>query len=351
MRGEALGVRPGGRRAVPEVDRDRQVARAEVAAPGVAAGPAGRAGRVDAARAARQPRVEHDALAGIRPAPDDLVAEHVREGHQRRERVVAGAVQQDLLHVGAAQAREGRLDAHPVRGRKRQLVDVLDADGREAGDEGALVDAPADGRGRLAGQVVPEHERLHVDPPSPGQPNLPRRRPASMTPAARLTVLTVPQAASYVDPAKPGLRRPRMPLKIMPHGRLQEWVAEEKGYFAAAGLEYTFVLSGDYGIHPVRRDDAGEIKARRVRDVRGGPRRRRRELRVPLGHQRRGERAGRPARDHGLLDRAVRDRRSRPSRRSAVPRTWPGRRSASVSTPAVTSPPCRPSRPCFPPMR
>ena len=37
-----------------------------------------------------------------------------------------------------------------------------------------------------------------------------------------------------------------MPLKIMPHGRLQEWVAEEKGFFAAEGLAYTFVTgSGD----------------------------------------------------------------------------------------------------------
>ncbi len=51
-----------------------------------------------------------------------------------------------------------------------------------------------------------------------------------------------------------------MALKIMPHGRLQEWVAEEKGYFSAEGLEYTFVLTGDYGIHSPRRDDAGEIK-------------------------------------------------------------------------------------------
>ena len=24
-----------------------------------------------------------------------------------------------------------------------------------------------------------------------------------------------------------------MPLKIMPHGRLQEWVAEEKGFFTS----------------------------------------------------------------------------------------------------------------------
>ncbi len=51
-----------------------------------------------------------------------------------------------------------------------------------------------------------------------------------------------------------------MALKIMPHGRLQEWVAQEKGYFAAEGLEYSFVTGGDYGIHQVSRDGAGEVK-------------------------------------------------------------------------------------------
>ncbi len=51
-----------------------------------------------------------------------------------------------------------------------------------------------------------------------------------------------------------------MPLKIMPHGRLQEWVAEEKGFFAAEGLDYRFVLSSDYGVGSVRRDDAGQVK-------------------------------------------------------------------------------------------
>jgi NitT/TauT family transport system substrate-binding protein len=51
-----------------------------------------------------------------------------------------------------------------------------------------------------------------------------------------------------------------MALKIMPHGRLQEWVAEEKGYFAAEGLEYSFVITGDYGVHSPRPDEAGEIK-------------------------------------------------------------------------------------------
>jgi NitT/TauT family transport system substrate-binding protein len=51
-----------------------------------------------------------------------------------------------------------------------------------------------------------------------------------------------------------------MALKIMPHGRLQEWVAEEKGFFAAEGLEYSFIVSGDYGMSSVQRDDVGEIK-------------------------------------------------------------------------------------------
>jgi ABC-type nitrate/sulfonate/bicarbonate transport system substrate-binding protein len=51
-----------------------------------------------------------------------------------------------------------------------------------------------------------------------------------------------------------------MAFRIMPHGRLQEWVAQEKGFFAEEGLEYSFVLGGDYGIHNAQRDDAGEIK-------------------------------------------------------------------------------------------
>jgi ABC-type nitrate/sulfonate/bicarbonate transport system substrate-binding protein len=51
-----------------------------------------------------------------------------------------------------------------------------------------------------------------------------------------------------------------MALKIMPHGRLQEWVAEEQGYFAAEGLDYAFVHDGDYGIHTAPRDDAGQIR-------------------------------------------------------------------------------------------
>jgi NitT/TauT family transport system substrate-binding protein len=51
-----------------------------------------------------------------------------------------------------------------------------------------------------------------------------------------------------------------MALKIMPHGRLQEWVAQEKGYFQAERLEYDFVGEGDYGVSTGGRDDAGQIK-------------------------------------------------------------------------------------------
>src|SRR5690348_1736535 len=51
-----------------------------------------------------------------------------------------------------------------------------------------------------------------------------------------------------------------MVFRIMPHGRLQEWVAHEAGYLTAEGLEYEFLPAGDYGIRPPARDDQGEIK-------------------------------------------------------------------------------------------
>src|ERR1700751_4449076 len=66
-----------------------------------------------------------------------------------------------------------------------------------------------------------------------------------------------------------------MSLKIMPHGRLQEWVAEEKGFFTSEGLDYTFLLnSGDYGIHSVQRDESGEVRTGAFETCgagRGGP--------------------------------------------------------------------------------
>ncbi len=34
-----------------------------------------------------------------------------------------------------------------------------------------------------------------------------------------------------------------MTFRIQPHARLQEWVAEEHGYFREAGLDYVFEQS------------------------------------------------------------------------------------------------------------
>jgi NitT/TauT family transport system substrate-binding protein len=39
-------------------------------------------------------------------------------------------------------------------------------------------------------------------------------------------------------------------FRIQPHGRLQEWVAEEKGYFQDEGLEYEFVRNGGRAARP-----------------------------------------------------------------------------------------------------
>ncbi len=47
-------------------------------------------------------------------------------------------------------------------------------------------------------------------------------------------------------------------FRIQPHGRLQEWVAEEKGYFADEGLDYEFVRTGEGHQGTVRSAD-GQI--------------------------------------------------------------------------------------------
>src|SRR5258708_3786730 len=53
----------------------------------------------------------------------------------------------------------------PPGGRRRPAA-AREGGGRKGGDDRAPAGAPADGRGRLAGQAVPEYERLHVDSPS-----------------------------------------------------------------------------------------------------------------------------------------------------------------------------------------
>jgi NitT/TauT family transport system substrate-binding protein len=57
-------------------------------------------------------------------------------------------------------------------------------------------------------------------------------------------------------------------FRIMPHGRLQEWVAEEKGYFTDEGLEYEFVY--DYSTSTNRQGSPGHGEPSGVREVRQG---------------------------------------------------------------------------------
>src|SRR5258707_2939706 len=50
---------------------------------------------------------------------------------------------------------------------------------------------------------------------------------------------------------------------IEPHFRLQEWVAEEKGYFAAEGLDYVFqeLIRSTDGKHHDRGDKVGAFQS------------------------------------------------------------------------------------------
>jgi NitT/TauT family transport system substrate-binding protein len=57
-------------------------------------------------------------------------------------------------------------------------------------------------------------------------------------------------------------------FRIMPHGRLQEWVAEEKGYFADEGLEYEFVQ--DVSTDNAGNGAGGGAEPSGVREVRQG---------------------------------------------------------------------------------
>ena len=137
-----------------------------------------------------------------------------------------------------------------------------------------------------------------------------------------------------------------MPLKIMPHGRLQEWVAEEKGFFTAEGLDYTFLLnSGDYGIHSVQRDEGGEVRTGAFETFGTG----RDGADVSCAchwatNAAAGERSGHLVTTaYSVAPCAVVVPPESPVR---LPRTWPACRSASAITPAATSPPCRRWRAC-----
>ena len=58
-------------------------------------------------------------------------------------------------------------------------------------------------------------------------------------------------------------------FRIMPHSRLQEWVADEKGYFTDEGLEYEFITSGRADLHNdpsvQSQESAGEGAPREVK--------------------------------------------------------------------------------------
>ena len=86
---------------------------------------------------------------------------------------------------------------------------------------------------------------------------------------------------------------------VEPHFRLQEWVAEEKGYFRAEGLDYEFrelIRSSDGQHH--NKGAKGAFQS-----IETGPRSRR-ELRLPLDGQRRGLERPRQALCRRLLGRA-----------------------------------------------
>ena len=92
---------------------------------------------------------------------------------------------------------------------------------------------------------------------------------------------------------------------IEPHFRLQEWVAEEKGYFRAEGLDYEFreLIRSTEGQHhnKVNQGAFQSIEKGREAD---------RELRLPLDRQRRGLQRPRQALFRRLFGRAVSDLRA-----------------------------------------
>ena len=111
---------------------------------------------------------------------------------------------------------------------------------------------------------------------------------------------------------------------IEPHFRLQEWVAEEKGYFKDEGLDYVFqeLVQSTDGAHHYKGDKVGRYAVVRARPQFGC------ELRLPLDRRGRGVEGQGPALCRRLFGRAVRRVRAARSRRSSGPRIWPASPSA-----------------------
>ena len=123
---------------------------------------------------------------------------------------------------------------------------------------------------------------------------------------------------------------------IEPHFRLQEWVAEEKGYFRAEGLDYEFR-------ELIRSTDgpaSQQGQSGRLPEHREGPRGRC-QLRLPLDRERGGLQRPRQALCRRLFGRAVRDFRARGFDDAHAAPILPACRSRSASSRAATT---RPSR-------
>ena len=160
-----------------DVDARSELSLREAPAQAQVAGLARRARRIDATRAAGQPGVEHDALTDLeslcrRPELDHLgdhfVTGHVREGRERRHRVVHVAVAevtQHELRIGTADSREQRSGQHPVRTDQPRILDVVEAEG-ETGEH--LVHSVSGLRSGLGPFGRPsEHQCLHLFPRLP----------------------------------------------------------------------------------------------------------------------------------------------------------------------------------------
>ncbi len=171
VRGHELGEPAGGIGGVTGVDASGEASVVEVEAHAPVADLARRAHWRDAARSARQPRVEHDALtrldafdlgADLVDGGDDFVPEHLRERDERGHGAVFRAleVHEHLFGVRPADAGEAGADHGPVGAEQLRLGDV-DQRHRRGGE---VLHEPRRVVGRLRRHRIgelPEDERFH----------------------------------------------------------------------------------------------------------------------------------------------------------------------------------------------
>src|SRR5262249_26640913 len=134
---------------------------------------------------------------------------------------------------------------------------------------GAESDAHAKSRAahprRAQGARRPDRDaRRRRRPPPDGRSReddpRPARRRARRQAEGHAELLLIP--SRY--PKEPPHRRPPMrKFVIEPHFRLQEWVAEEKGYFKDEGLDYVFqeLIQSSDGQHHYKGDKVGAYQS------------------------------------------------------------------------------------------